>query len=49
MQICKECCAVEQGTKVITENNEPYEVCAACEFPADACMITYDEDYGSDR
>jgi hypothetical protein len=49
MQVCKECCAVEQGTEIIIENGEEIEVCKSCHFPADECMKNYDEDYGKER
>ena len=50
MQMCTECCAVEQGTKIyIDELGDEYEVCAVCGMPAEEVMKNYDEDYGVDR
>ena len=42
MTVCRECNAIEQGYKTITENGEEIEVCVVCES-TDICEINEDD------
>lgn len=48
MQVCKECCAVEQGVYYDEDDvDQEYPICECCGMSEG--ITNYDEDYGQDR